>query len=288
MQHSQMPSWIRVKIPPAGALSHTKSVLSAFGLSTVCEGALCPNTGECFSRGTVTFMILGDICTRNCPFCAVAKGKPLPADPDEPRKIAEAVKTLRLKHVVITSVDRDDLKDHGANHFAFTILEIRMRTTHVTIEVLIPDFQGSMLAINTVIRAKPDIINHNIETIPRIHPYIKPKSLYLQSLELLKRAKILAPTMYTKSGLMVGLGETREEVVSVMQDLRDVDCDMLTIGQYLKPPDSRLEVKEYITPEVFEWYKKVAEGMGFLYVASAPLVRSSYYAAEAGLKVLRG
>lgn len=275
-----------MKIPPAGALEHAKSILRVHGLHSVCEDALCPNLGECFSKGTVTFMILGEICTRNCPFCAVEKGRPMPPDPEEPRKLAEAVEKLGLKHVVITSVDRDDLEDYGANHFARTIREIRARKNDVSIEVLVPDFQGSVAAINLVIEAKPDIFNHNIETVPRLHSFVKPKSNYTRSLQILNRVKSLAPGIYTKSGLMVGLGETKDEVLEVMKDLRAVDCDILTIGQYLKPPDSHLEVKDYITPDSFKWYKKIAEEMGFLYVASAPLVRSSYNAMESGLKLL--
>ena len=231
-------------------------------------------------------MILGEICTRNCPFCAVTKGKPSPLDPEEPKRIAKAVEALRLKHVVITSVNRDDLEDYGASHFANTIREIRARS-NASIEVLIPDFQGSTKAIDLMIYARPDIVNHNIETVPRLHSFIKPKSLYTRSLRILNRISNLTTEIYTKSGLMVGLGETKEEVVSVMKDLRAVNCNILTIGQYLKPPGSRLEVKEYITPEVFQWYKKVAKELGFVYVASAPLVRSSYNATEAGLELLR-
>lgn len=286
VQSGRMPSWIKVRLPPAGLLNRTKSILRTKGLHTVCEEALCPNIGECFSCGTVTFMILGNTCTRSCPFCAVAKGKPLPPDPDEPLKVAEAVAQLGIKHVVITSVDRDDLPDGGADHFVRTIQEVKKRNSNVTVEVLIPDFQGSYDALAKVVEAKPDILNHNIETVPRLHPIVKPKSDYKRSIELLKRAKIMAPHMYTKSGLMVGLGETKEEVLSVMKDLRAVGCDMLTIGQYLRPPGSRLEVKEYVLPETFEWYKAKGEELGFMFVASAPLVRSSYNAGEVGLRVL--
>jgi len=209
----------------------------------------------------------------------------MPPDPEEPRKLAEAVGKLGLKHVVITSVDRDDLEDYGASHFAKTIYEIRHTTNDISIEVLVPDFQGSIEAIDLVIEAKPDVLNHNIETVPRLHPLVKPKSNYKRSLGILERPRSMAPDIYTKSGLMVGFGETKDEVLSVMKDLRAVDCDIMTIGQYLKPPGSPLEVKDYITPELFKWYRNKAEEMGFLYVASAPLVRSSYNATESMLKL---
>lgn len=281
MPEPRLPPWIRVKIPIAGPVSFIESSLRTLSLNTVCESAFCPNRGECFGRGTVTFMILGNICTRNCPFCAVEKGRPLPPDPSEPQRIAQAVSLLGLKHVVITSVDRDDLSDFGAGHFAEVIKFIKANTSNVTVEVLVPDFQGVKTAIDQILDSAPDIFNHNLETVPRLHSYIKPKSVYQRSLDILQYVKKHSPNIYTKSGLMVGLGETQDEIFSVMKDLRRVNCDMLTIGQYLKPPGSHLEVKEFIKPETFTWYNNIAKSLGFIYVAAAPLVRSSYNAAEA-------
>jgi len=280
MANERIPSWIRVKIPAAGPMKRVETTLQSLTLSTVCESALCPNRGDCFSKGTATFMILGSICTRNCPFCAVTKGKPEPVDESEPERVAEAVKRLGLKHVVITSVDRDDLPDKGAGHFAATVKAIRRSKPDVTIELLVPDFCGSKEAIDVVLEAKPTVLNHNLETVRRLHPVIKPKSNYYRSLWLLKYAKENAPDMLTKSGLMVGLGETDEEVLETMRDIRSTGCDIITIGQYLRPPNSRLEVKRYVKPETFVRFKEAAVQMGFTYVASAPLVRSSFKAAE--------
>ncbi len=225
-------------------------------------------------------MILGSVCTRNCPFCAVAKGKPEPVDESEPFRVAEAVKILGLKHVVITSVDRDDLPDKGAGHFAATVKAIRSVKSDVSIELLVPDFGGSKEAVDIVLDAEPTILNHNLETVRRLHQVIKPKSSYQRSLWLLKYVKDKAPNILTKSGLMVGLGETDDEVLDTIRDIRSAGCDILTIGQYLKPPNSRLEVKRYVEPRTFEYYKEVAKQMGFIFVASAPLVRSSYSALE--------
>ncbi len=275
-----MPPWIRVKIPAVGTLRRVESTLRTLSLNTVCESAFCPNRGSCFSRGTATFMILGSVCTRNCPFCAVSKGRPEPVDVTEPERVAEAVKQLELKHVVITSVDRDDLPDKGAGQFAATVRAIRRIKPDATIELLIPDFCGLKEAIDLVLEAKPTILNHNLETVRRLHPIIKPKSDYFRSLWLLKYVKDKAPDMLTKSGLMVGLGETDEEVLETLRDIRNTGCDIVTIGQYLKPPNSRLEVKRYVKPETFKLYKEAAEEMGFAFVASAPLVRSSFNAAE--------
>jgi len=276
----RIPPWIRVKIPAAGTLKRVESTLRSLSLNTVCESALCPNRGSCFSRGTATFMILGSVCTRNCPFCAVSKGRPEPVDESEPERVAEAVKLLGLKHVVITSVDRDDLPDKGAGHFAATVRAIRRVKPDATIELLVPDFCGSREAIDLVLEAKPTILNHNLETVRRLHPVIKPKSDYNRSLWLLKYVKDKAPDVLTKSGLMVGLGETDEEVLEAMRDIKNTGCDIITIGQYLKPPNSRLEVKRYVKPETFKRFKEAAEQMGFAFVASAPLVRSSFNAAE--------
>lgn len=276
----RIPPWIRVKIPAAGPLRRVESTLRNLSLNTVCESALCPNRGSCFGRGTATFMILGSVCTRNCPFCAVPKGRPEPLDESEPERVAEAVRLLELKHVVITSVDRDDLPDKGAGHFATTVKAIRRSKPDATIELLVPDFCGSKKSIDLVLEAKPTILNHNLETVRRLHPIIKPKSDYHRSLWLLKYVKEKASGVLTKSGLMVGLGETDEEVLEAMRDIRETGCDIITIGQYLKPPNSRLEVKRYVKPETFERFKEAAEQMGFASVASAPLVRSSFNAAE--------
>ena len=278
--NERIPSWIRVKIPAAGPIRYVETTLRSLTLNTVCESALCPNRGDCFSKGTATFMILGSVCTRNCPFCAVTKGKPEPVDESEPERVAEAVKRLRLKHVVITSVDRDDLPDKGAGHFAATVKAIRRSKPDVTIELLVPDFCGSKEAIDIVLESKPTILNHNLETVRRLHRLIKPRSDYYRSLWLLKYVKETAPYALTKSGLMVGLGETDEEVLEAMSDIRATGCDIITIGQYLRPPNSRLDVKRYVTPETFARFKEAAKRMGFTYVASAPLVRSSYNAAE--------
>ncbi len=276
----RIPPWMRVKIPAAGPIKKVESTLRRLNLNTVCESALCPNRWSCFGKGTATFMILGSVCTRNCPFCAVAKGKPEPADNSEPLRVAEAVKILGLKHVVITSVDRDDLPDKGAEHFAATVRAIRSVKNDTTIELLVPDFCGSKDVVDIVLAAKPTILNHNLETVSRLHPTIKPKSNYQRSLWLLKYAKDNAPNMLTKSGLMVGLGETDDEILQTIRDIRSAGCDILTIGQYLKPPNSRLEVKRYVEPKTFEYYKEVAKKMGFTFVSSAPLVRSSYNALE--------
>jgi len=276
----RIPPWIRVKIPAVGMLRRVESTLRNLSLTTVCESALCPNRNSCFSRGTATFMILGSVCTRNCPFCAVSKGRPEPVDESEPERVAEAVKRLDLKHVVITSVDRDDLPDKGASHFAATVKAIRRSKPDATIELLVPDFCGSKEAIDLVLEAKPTILNHNLETVRRLHPIIKPKSDYDRSLWLLKYAKDKTPNLLTKSGLMVGLGETDEEVLEAMRDIRNTGCDIITVGQYLKPPNSRLEVKRYVKPETFERFRESAEQMGFAFVASAPLVRSSFNAFE--------
>ncbi|MFN3621504.1 MAG: lipoyl synthase, partial [Nitrososphaerales archaeon] len=237
LSYKRIPPWIRVKIPAAGPIKHVESTLRRLNLNTVCENALCPNQGSCFEKGTATFMILGSVCTRNCPFCAVAKGKPEPVDESEPFRVAEAVKILGLRHVVITSVDRDDLLDRGAGHFAATVRAIRSVKSDVTIELLVPDFGGSKEAVDIVLDAEPTVLNHNLETVRRLHQVIKPKSSYQRSLWLLKYVKDNAPNLLTKSGLMVGLGETDNEVLEAIRDIRATGCDILTIGQYLKPPN---------------------------------------------------
>lgn len=279
----RLPPWLHKRIPASGNMEATRRLLEELKLNTVCQSALCPNLGECFARRTATFMILGNTCTRNCRFCAVQSGQPQPPDPDEPRRVALAAARLGLKHVVVTSVTRDDLPDGGAGQFAATIKSIREYLPGAVIEVLTPDFQGKKEALVKVLEAGPHIFNHNIETVPRLYPEVRPGASYQRSLEILKQVKEMAPGIYTKSGLMVGLGETKEEVEQVMADLRKVNCDILTIGQYLRPSPQHLEVKEYVRPEVFDYYGARGREMGFLYVAAAPFVRSSYNAAEFSL-----
>jgi lipoic acid synthetase len=277
---SEHPSWLRKKISDPSPIFNMKSLLDGLHLHTVCESAECPNQAECFSSGTATFLILGDICTRNCRFCAIKKGHPKPLDQDEPQNLAEAVNRLQLKHVVITSVTRDDLPDGGATHFAKTIEAVKQTNPQTTIEVLIPDFQGSASALKTTADSSPEIINHNVETIPRLYPEVRPKADYHRSLELLQRVKGMNPKITTKSGLMLGLGETHDEVIEVLENLRQADCDLLTIGQYLRPSPSHHVVCRYVPPREFEEYGTTALKMGFKGVASAPLVRSSFNAAE--------
>ncbi|WP_029688522.1 lipoyl synthase [Thermoanaerobacter sp. A7A] len=280
----QKPEWLKVRLLNED-LNRMEAFLKSMSLNTVCQSANCPNMGECFARKTATFMIMGNICTRNCRFCAVEKGHPQPLDEDEPRRIAEAAQKLGLKHVVVTCVTRDDLPDGGASHFAKTIYELK-KLPGVTVEVLVSDFMGKEESIAQVVEAKPDIINHNVETVPRLYPNVRPKADYLRSLNLLKKSKELDPYILTKSGIMVGLGETEEEVIQVMKDLRSVDCDMMTIGQYLRPSAKHIEVAEYVTPQQFKRYEEIGYELGFKYVASGPLVRSSYHADE-GLKVTK-
>lgn len=266
------PEWIKVK---STGTHGTKKILRHYGVSTVCEEARCPNQGKCFAQSTATFMILGDRCTRNCSFCAVESSEPLSVDPQEPEKIAEAVSALGLKFVVITSVTRDDLPDGGAGHFAKTISAVRMKEKSIKIEVLTPDFKGDSEAIKTVLDAGPDVFNHNIETVPSLYRKVRPMADYKVSLNILKTAKTLHPDIKTKSGIMLGLGETVPEVLSVMNDLREADCDFLTVGQYLRPRKNNLPVVEYIRPEVFEEYRLKGLEIGFKAVASSPLTRSS-------------
>ena len=282
-QRLKKPEWLKVTSKSGAANDALLSMLRTLGLHTVCEEASCPNRGECFSRKTATFMILGSHCTRHCRFCAVSKECPDIVDPDEPSRVADAVRQLDLAHVVITSVTRDDLLDGGAWHFARTIQAVHASTPDCppTVEVLIPDFQGNRDALAVVVEAGPDVLNHNIETVPRLYPTVRPEADYRRSLDLLGTAKKIKPQILTKSGIMVGLGETAEEVIQVLQDLRAVGCDLLTIGQYLAPSKNHLPVVAYIHPDQFEAYKCQAEEMGFRHVASGPLVRSSYHADEA-------
>lgn len=272
------PDWLIKRISNVEKIEETINILSSLSLNTVCEGAQCPNIGECYANGTATFMILGSECTRQCRFCVVSKGKPQHLNPDEPGNIGKASRTLGLKHVVVTSVTRDDLPDGGAEHFAKTVHEIRKHNPKATIELLIPDLQGNWDALKTIVEAKPDIINHNLETVPELYYQVRPEADYKRSLELLKKVKELDSEIHTKSGIMVGLGEMEIEIYDLMNDLRQVDCDVLTIGQYLQPTKDHLEVQKYVMPLKFELYRTIAVKKGFKYVASGSFVRSSYNA----------
>jgi lipoic acid synthetase len=281
MAVTKKPPWIKVKGPSEKCLNDMKDMLDSLNLHTVCESAICPNVGTCFSKGTATFMILGDICTRNCGFCSVKHGTPLPVDPEEPLHVAQAAKKLGLKHVVITSVTRDDLPDGGSKQFADTIRRINRHLPDASTDVLIPDVRGLKENLEIVTEAKPDILAHNLETVPSLYKTARQYSNYESSLKILEWTKEIDPKIYTKSGIMLGLGETREEVLCTMEDLRRVKCDFLTIGQYLRPTQKNVEIVEYIHPDIFTQYKKEGEKMGFRYVASSPFVRSSFHAEEA-------
>ena len=275
------PNWLRVKAPQWERVGSVKETLRDLGLNTVCEEASCPNIGECFHAGTATFLIMGPACTRACPYCDIDfEKKPQPLDPSEPLRLAEAVHRLQLNHVVITSVNRDDLTDGGAAQFKRCIEAIRQLTPKTTIEVLIPDLCGNWPALELIIQAEPEVLNHNTETVPRLYRRVRPQGKYQRSLELLQRTRQLAPWIYTKSGIMAGLGETEEEIRAVMEDLRQVDCDILTMGQYLQPSQKHLGVQEFIPPERFDSWRKFGESLGFLQVVSSPLTRSSYHAEE--------
>jgi len=278
---SSKPDWIRIKVRNNENLAEVEEILNRLSLHTVCEEANCPNRMECFSRKTATFMILGRVCTRNCTFCNVEKHTPQPVDNDEPVHVAQAVAEMKLRHVVITSVTRDDLPDGGAGHFARVIEEIKKVDDKVIVEVLIPDFKGNKDALLLVVKSKPEIINHNVETVPRLYSSVRPMAVYERSLELLKNVKSMDEDIHTKSGIMLGLGEKEEEVIEVFKDLRNVGCDFLTVGQYLVPSKKHHPVIEYVHPDVFEKYKTIGLELGFKYVASAPLVRSSYMADKA-------
>jgi lipoic acid synthetase len=274
------PEWLKVKAPGSPSYLRLKSLMRELKLHTVCEEARCPNIGECWTHGTATFMILGDICTRACGYCAVGHGRPLPVDAGEPARVADAVLELALAHVVITSVDRDDLKDGGAAIFAATIREIRKRAPSATIEVLIPDFQGNEAALHEVLDAQPDILNHNTETVPRLYRLARSGGRYARTLELLDRSRTYAPAIATKSGIMLGLGEERDEIIATLGDLRRVGCAILTLGQYLRPSPAHLPMARYYHPNEFTALKEIALEMGFAHVESGPLVRSSYHAHE--------
>ena len=272
------PEWLRVKAPVSKAYNETRKLMRAHNLVTVCEEAACPNIGECWSQKHATMMILGSVCTRACAFCNVATGRPDLLDPHEPENVGKAVATLGLKHVVITSVDRDDLNDGGAQHFAQTISAIRAQSPDTTIEVLTPDFLRKDGAVEIVVAARPDVFNHNMETVPRLYPSIRPGARYFHSLSVLHKVKTLDPSIFTKSGIMVGLGETDEEVGQLMDDLRSADVDFMTIGQYLQPTPKHAEVARFVTPENFTHYSKTGRSKGFLLISATPLTRSSYHA----------
>lgn len=272
------PDWLRVRAPQSQNYHHLKDNVKGKGLHTVCQEAACPNIGDCWASGHVTTMILGDTCTRGCAFCNIKTGKPNPVNPEEPKELGEMVSEVNLRHVVITSVDRDDLADGGADHWAKCVKEVRKAAPNTTIEILTPDFRRKEACIDIVSDAMPDVFNHNLETVPRLYREVRPGARYFGSLRLLQRVKERHPDMFTKSGIMVGLGETRDEVLQVMDDMRSAGIDFLTIGQYLRPSPAHYPVKEYVTPEQFSDYEKQAKMKGFLMVAAGPLVRSSYHA----------
>jgi lipoic acid synthetase len=274
------PDWIRVKAPQGKQYNDTREVVHSLKLTTVCEEAGCPNIGECWEKQHATFMIMGEVCTRACSFCNVATGKPKELDKMEPLRVGVAVEKMGLRHVVVTSVDRDDLDDSGADHFVKTIGAIRFKSPETTIEILPGDFRGKIEDIDTVARARPDVFNHNLETVPRLYPTIRPGARYFRSLRLLQRVKEIDPSIFTKSGLMVGLGETKEEVAQVMDDMRAADIDFLTIGQYLQPTAKHAPLDRFWTPEEFEQLEKMARAKGFLMVSASPLTRSSHHAGE--------
>ena len=275
------PDWLRVKAPQWQRVGNVKEILRDLALNTVCEEASCPNIGECFNAGTATFLIMGPACTLACPYCDIDfEKKPKPLDSTEPERLAEAVRRLGLNHVVITSVNRDDLPDGGASQFVRCIQAIRATSPQTTIEVLIPDLCGNWNALEVILEAAPEVLNHNTETVPRLYRRVRPQGNYERTMELLKRSRDSAPWVYTKSGLMVGLGETDAEIRQVMQDLRAVDCDILTLGQYLQPSQKHLQVATFVPPEQFEAWKQFGESLGFLQVVSSPLTRSSYHAEQ--------
>ena len=279
VERLKKPDWIRVKAGNSQRFADIKQILREHSLHTVCEEASCPNIGECFGKGTATFMILGDLCTRRCPFCDVGHGRPKPPDADEPLNLARTIAALKLRYVVITSVDRDDLRDGGAKHFADCIAAVREHSLETRIEILVPDFRGRLdTALDILAATPPDVMNHNLETVPRLYKHARPGADYANSLQLLQAFKARVPSVPTKSGLMLGLGETNEEILDVMRDLRAHNVEMLTLGQYLQPSAHHLPVERYVEPAVFEQFAKEAAAMGFSHAASAPMVRSSYHA----------
>lgn len=281
------PDWIRVRVPVSPEVEGIKQTLRKHKLHSVCEEASCPNLGECFSSGTATFMIMGDICTRRCPFCDVGHGRPNPLDENEPANLARAIADMRLRYVVITSVDRDDLRDGGAGHFANCVREIRAMSPNIQIETLVPDYRGrEQVALEITAQTPPDVFNHNLETVPRLYRAARPGSDFEGSLDLLQRFKQLAPQVPTKSGLMLGLGETDEEVIEVMQRMREHEIDMLTLGQYLQPSRDHMQVQRFVHPDTFAWFAEEGAKMGFKNVASGPLVRSSYHADQQSEQII--
>lgn len=274
------PYWLRKKAFKPAFILDMKALLDTLKLHSVCESAHCPNQGECFSQGTVTFLILGEVCTRNCSFCAVKKGVPLTPDPEEPKNMSKAVRELNLNYVVITSVTRDDLPDGGASHFAEVVKAIKSTMPSVVVELLVPDFRGSTEALTEIVSSFPDVIGHNIETIPRLYPAVRPKANYQRSIELLKNVKRMNPHLITKSGIMLGLGEERSEVIQALDDLKNVDCDLVTLGQYLPPSIGNYHLSKYVTPEEFQELEKIGLAMGFRGIASGSFVRSSFNAAQ--------
>lgn len=279
VERLKKPDWIRVKVPASPRFAEVKEALRSHGLVTVCEEASCPNIGECFGKGTATFMILGDVCTRRCPFCDVAHGRPKPPDANEPEQLAATIRDMKLRYVVITSVDRDDLRDGGAGHFGDCIRAVRRESPNIVIEVLVPDFRGRLAkALDVLSMNPPDVMNHNLETVPRLYKQARPGADYANSLQLLKDFKARHPAIPTKSGLMLGLGETDDEILAVMRDLRAHDVDLLTLGQYLQPSDGHLPVMRYVEPARFAQFEQEALAMGFRHAACGPMVRSSYHA----------
>ena len=277
-QYERKPPWLKVKLPGGSNYTRLKNLMRSQGLHTVCEEARCPNIGECWGRGTATFLLMGDTCTRSCGFCHIKTGRPTALDEDEPRRVAESVALMKLTHCVLTSVNRDELPEGGAHIFANAIIEIRKRLPQCSVEVLIPDFKGNRQALETVMQARPAILNHNTETVPRLYRTVRPQANYQQSLHVLSAAKVIDPQAVTKTGIMVGLGETRDEVLSVMEDLRRHDVDILTIGQYLRPSPLHLPIHRYVHPDEFQEFHDAGMAMGFKWVESGPLVRSSYHA----------
>jgi len=284
----RLPEWLRIQLPTSGGFFETRNLLQDLRLHTVCESAKCPNHWECWSKGTATFMIAGDRCTRACGFCAVETAKPFPLERDEPARVAEATRRMKLKHVVITAVARDDLRDGGAEHFRQTIEAVRAASPEIIIEVLVPDFNEKEFAIELVLAAKPEIFNHNLETVRRLTPEVRSRATYDRSLAVLSKVKEKAGnSIFTKSGIMLGLGETEEELFQAMRDLREANCDILTLGQYLQPTLKHLPVAEFVSPDRFKRYGQAAEDLGFVHVASGPMVRSSYHADEFSPATLR-
>jgi lipoic acid synthetase len=272
------PDWVKVKAPGSPNYLRLKRILRDHNLHTVCEEARCPNIGECWGHNTATFLILGDICTRGCRFCAISKGKPMLLDPEEPRNVGLVVRELGLEHIVVTSVDRDDLPDGGSDHFAKTVFWIKSLNPGIRVEVLIPDFKGDQCALQTVVQSGIDILNHNIETVPRLYRKVRPGAIYQRSLGILRAAKAMRPEVLSKSGMMLGVGETLDEVMTALTDLRMADCDIVTLGQYLQPSKDQLPVERYVTPDEFQELRAEAQKLGFRHVESGPLVRSSYHA----------